>query len=444
MPPVQSPNDIRLNEQNELEAIIGNPPGWTLRWGLLVLLLGLALLAVIAWFVSYPDVVQARAVLTTERPPIRLAANQSAKISQLLVKNGQAVEAGEMLAVLENPASWVDVEQLDSFVDSLNRAANNDWLTVNPPENLQLGSLQATFSAFSQSLKDLQFFLKQDLNFLKISNLQRQMSEIQTLNRSLKKQVGTLAQEVNIARQKVERERPFADGQTITRLEFEETQAHLLRLERQLEALASDTLQNRLRLRQMEGQILDLQQVQSDNNNERELAFRSDLQRLTAEIDAWKQTWLLTAPVAGEVALTRAWSEQQFVKAGEEVLTIVPQAGAGRIVGKALLTSIGSGKVKVGMPVHLRLDDFPYTEFGTLDGKVERIAAVPVAVSPSGAGGGGGQGYEVEISVPENLTTSHGKTVPFRQEMQGTARIVTEKRSLLKRVMEKIWAAFEE
>jgi len=157
------------------------------------------------------------------------------------------------------------------------------------------------------------------------------------------------------------------------------------------------------------------------------LAFRGELTRLLADIEIWKKTLLVTAPISGEVALTRAWSEQQFVQQGGEMLTVVPLQGAGPVVAKALLPGAGAGKVTPGLPAHIRLEGYPYREFGTLNGTVSRIGPVPSA-----------SGYEIEIALPDSLLTTHDLVIPFRQEMQGTARIVTKKRSLLKRIFEKL------
>lgn len=425
-------SNIKLNERYDIEALIGSPPGWTLRWGLTAMLAVLVLMLGIAYFVSYPDIVEARAVLTTENPPIRLAAATSGKLAQLKVKNGQVVQLGDLLAVLENPAKLRDVQQLDTILQNMVGKEDAAYLDTQLPHMLQLGSLQASYASFSQKHKDLRYFLSQDINYLKISNLRKQMEVVGTLNKSLARQEKIMAEEMAIAQKNMERDSTLLAANSLSKLEFEKSKTDWLARRRELEALRSGTSQNNLRIREMEAQILDLQQLQSDGESQRLLDFRAEVQRLKGEIDAWKQTYLLLAPVSGEVALTKAWSEQQQVEAGTEVLTIVPMESAGRVIAKAQLTNNRSGKVKVNMPVNLRLDGYPYQEFGVLNGQVQRIAAVP-----------GEQGYELEISLPADLKTSYGQIIPFRQEMQGTARIVTEKRSLLARVMDRILAAFE-
>lgn len=425
-----NPSDIRLPEGHDLEVLIGHPPGWTMRWGMTALLLLVLLLLGISWFVRYPDVVQAPAVLTTQNPPIRLVAGESARLSELKIKNGQQVQAGDLLAVLDNPARTEDVLKLEFFLKKMDDNDRADLHAVTLPEQLRLGSLEESYTRFALGFRDLQYFLKQDINYLKISNLRKQIAELLKLNESLARQEKLLQEEAAYARKNTERDSILFSRNSLSRLEFEQSQLAYLQKRRELEAFRSNAAQNSLRIHQMESQILDLQQLQSDNKSERMLRFRSNLQQLQADIGTWKQTWMLSAPIPGEVALTQAWSEQQFVRTGEEILTIVPKENAGRIVARAMLPYAGSGKVSPGMAAQIRLQGYPYQEFGVLNGTVERIAAVP-----------GEQGYELEISVPENMLTSYEKLVPFRQEMQGTARIVTEKRRLLRRVFEKILAA---
>lgn len=430
--PIQNPSDIRLNEQADLDAIIGHPPGWTLRWGMTVLFGTVALLLLIGWLVRYPDIVEARTLLTTERPPIRLVAKASARLDELRVRNGQTVQAGEVLGILENPARTADVLQLESFLEKLDENDPGSYLAISPPEGLQLGNLEAAHARFAKSFAELKYFLQQDLNFLKISNLRQQITELERLNRSLGRQAGILGEEVALAYSGYRRDSILLSQNSLSRLEFEATQTEWLRKRRELENLTSGTVQNDLRIRQMEASILDLRQLRSDDESDRLLRFRSEIQQLQGEISEWKNTWLLTAPIAGEVALTSAWSEQQFVEAGTEVLTVVPTEGAGEVIGKALLTGPGIGKLTVGQPVHLRLDGFPYQEFGVLNGQLASIAQVPSS-----------NGYEANISLTNGMVTSHDRPIPLRQEMQGTARIVTEERSLLLRVLERIWGALE-
>ncbi|MDX1902915.1 MAG: hypothetical protein SFU27_02055, partial [Thermonemataceae bacterium] len=67
--------------------------------------------------------------------------------------------------------------------------------------------------------------------------------------------------------------------------------------------------------------------------------------------------------------------------------------------------------------------------YGMLKGVVKKIALAPQNES-----------YMVEIALSNGLTSTYNKNLVFRQEMSGTAEIITKKRRLLERILEAlIW-----
>jgi len=427
---IQDPEDIRLTEQHQIQAIMGNPPGWLLQWGITIFLMTTFCLLAISWFVRYPDIVPARVTLTTVNPPIRVVAEASGKLHQLLVEEAGEVAKGQLVAVLQNTAREEDVIQLKTFLASLEKLEEpKQFQKVRLPENLSLGSLQKSYSVFSQNFKDYLFFLKQRAPFQKIDALEEQIRQTIRLNQSLRRQQGNLEEELEIAHKNFQRyEKLFRNGAG-SEIEMEKAQTNYLQYKRRLEDIGKEIINNNISIEQMQVEIADLKQKRRDGHAEKQLNIREDIRRLSSEIGAWEKSFLVKAPISGTVSLAKIWSEQQFVKAGEEVMTIVPAEGSGKIIGKAILPLKGSGKVKEGMRVNIRLDGYPYQEFGALNGKVHSIADVP-----------NDKTYQLLIELPETLSTTYGRRIDFRQEMQGTGNIITEDRRILTRVFDKIWS----
>jgi len=116
------------------------------------------------------------------------------------------------------------------------------------------------------------------------------------------------------------------------------------------------------------------------------------------------------------------WSDNQNVETGETLFTILPTLQSSP-VGKALLPVQGSGKVKQGQRVNVRLNNFPYQEFGYLEGVVKNISNTPDSKSM----------YVVEIRFPKGLTTNYGKKLPITRQMEGSAEIITKDIRLIER-----------
>ena len=85
----------------------------------------------------------------------------------------------------------------------------------------------------------------------------------------------------------------------------------------------------------------------------------------------------------------------------------------------------GSGKVKIGQRVNVRLNNFPDQEFGYLIGRVESISNIP---TPEGF-------YVLEIVFPSGLTTNYDRLLPLTRQMAGSAEIITDDLRLIERFL---------
>jgi HlyD family secretion protein len=86
--------------------------------------------------------------------------------------------------------------------------------------------------------------------------------------------------------------------------------------------------------------------------------------------------------------------------------------------------------VKPGNQVNIQFDNFPHLQYGMVRGKVINISEVP-----------DNNVYTVEVELPDGLHTYYGTDIPFSQNMQGKAEILTDKKRMLERVLDPIKSA---
>ncbi len=152
-------------------------------------------------------------------------------------------------------------------------------------------------------------------------------------------------------------------------------------------------------------------------------------QSLTDYIQTWRKRYLLTAPYTGTLQYLRPVQSGEPAAAGEDLFMVIP--GNHSRIALVTLPAAGIGKIKPGQKVHLLLDNFPYNEFGFLEGSVIKRSAVPE--TPKG-GEGRPPAYKVYVKLPDRLVTSFSNTVTFSPEMTATARIITKDRNLAERL----------
>ena len=122
-----------------------------------------------------------------------------------------------------------------------------------------------------------------------------------------------------------------------------------------------------------------------------------------------------------------------MIQAGEEAFTIIPAKN--KVIGEAVIPSTGAGKIKSGQIVNVKLNDFPYDEYGMLTGKVESISQLSNTTEIQQRRV---NTYLVRIAFPYGLQTNFGKTLSLNFESKGTAEILTKPRRLIERLFDNL------
>ncbi|MFV0140784.1 HlyD family secretion protein [Empedobacter falsenii] len=137
----------------------------------------------------------------------------------------------------------------------------------------------------------------------------------------------------------------------------------------------------------------------------------------------WEQNYLFISSTNGKVSFQQYWAENQFVKAGDVIFTVFPN-DRNNLLGKLVVPTQNSGKIKTNQKVLIKLDNYPYQQYGIVEGKVKNIS-----LSPDAEGN-----YYVEVELPKGLKTSYNKDLDFDKELRGSAEIITEDLRLIERV----------
>lgn len=215
--------------------------------------------------------------------------------------------------------------------------------------------------------------------------------------------------------------------QLVSREALETRQSDYLEISNAEKRQASLIARTRVDLAELEREEVNVDLAYQERLQQARVALSNAFQELTSALQSWEHRYLLRAPVSGHMSWSRFWSSHQHVDAGEEVFTVIAEASQ-RVFARAALPMLNSGKVEPGQTVQVKLDSYPYTEYGMLTGTVDHIALAP-----------DGDYYDIIVSLPNPLTTTFHKTLPFRQEMQGTAEIITRERRLIERLYGSIW-----
>jgi len=420
-------NDPNIElRQEEIQEILGIIPPWVIRWGSLTLaLVFIGLIMGTIWF-KYPDRIASQLVLTSSNPPVVMNARQNGRIELLKIKDSSSVHKGQLLAVLESSARIADILEVDSMmVHFRDRLANPDSIgsLVFPPREYQLGEWQGSLAAFIKARKDISDFKMQGSNEARIRSLKKQKQDYTLLYDRQYRQRLIKAEEMEIQEKQYQRLVALRDSNAISNKEFETGASVYLAAKYGLESARSTLSQTQIQIDQLEHEIISIEKDYLEVRDQKTNLLTQAFDQLAGTVSNWKLNYAFISPIEGTVTFTRIWSQNQYVKQGDLVLTII-SGETGPVLGKVLLPLRGAGKVKEGQKVIVRIDKYPYMEYGSLQGRVESISMVSDQ-----------DFYSVEVSFPEGLKTTYERELVFNQGMTGQAEIITEQLSLLVRIV---------
>ncbi|MEZ4950028.1 MAG: HlyD family efflux transporter periplasmic adaptor subunit [Saprospiraceae bacterium] len=400
------------------------PPGWILHHGISLVAFFIIILVILSSIIKYPDKVIAEAIITSAQPPLRLNAPKDGKLVHIQAQLADTVTSGSLLAIFEHEGSWSQINQLDSLLND--KKTTDLILNQSIPTFQDLGSLSSTYANFKKAVNDFRHEVEKDFTSLKILNLKNQIENLQSINKGLKRQAEWRKKTLSITQTQVSRDSNLFIEGSVSAIDYENSKKEMFNLMESMENLSASILQNNLTITQLEGQILESSQWKSDQIKELEGKLEVRLKELKGELEAWKNQHLITAPYMGIVEISNSIKPYQYFEKGQPILTLLPVDDSKESKGLATIPFKQSGKVGKDA-IHLKLDGYLYKEFGYIKTHISDIAAV------SNEGG-----YQASFNLPAPLITTYGMEIPFKQEMRGTAEIITKKKQSLKGCLNKL------
>lgn len=418
--------EIKSDDVNE---ILSRAPGWTVRWGNTLILAIVSLFIIGSALFRYPDKLSAPITVTSENLPAQLMAKTTGRVQELFKSDGNVVSKGDVIAMIENSASFTDYIELSDALDSLlgNGFLAENLIVEDLPVNLQLGDMQDAYNQFLGRAREYGNFIRLDYHSKKSMLIKRELEAQRSMIRQYSRQIAISSEQADIASRRFSRDSLLYVQKVISQSDFESSKASKLSARQDYEGARKNLEDLRLTALQSEQTLLDLELDKDKQKSNLLSGLSGDMDLLKASLRKWEQDYLLISPLDGKLSFTRFWQKNQNVTEGDIVFTVVPGKEA-NIKGKIFLPLEGAGKVRIGQKVNIKFDNFPYMEFGMVEVKVLRVSSVPALVDNK-------QVYVVDVLLPQKLVTNYGRELPFSEEMRGVAEIITEELSILQRIV---------
>lgn len=416
------------NRSEEVQEILGTPPPWLLRYGTVLIFSAFVVFAWLSFWVEYPDMVVDPIRITFKDPPVRFRAQEGNYIESVLVGDNQPVKANQVLLVFRNTANFNHVLYLSDQMKNLPNELDTTLARFSLDTTLILGELQTDLYYFFEKQSDYRLARMGQFKSGETQNLQRQITSLETALAGRRASWKNTAERIDQASIELKkREMEYKVGK-ISISDLSRYRSDLALLEEERDALEAAIRERQFAIGSLKGQITSVRQGGEENRTATSAALVDSYLKLKLRLNAFMKKYFLMAPYDGAVQIIgRNISGGQFVDEGDELLVVMP-TGERQLIGEMQIPFEKSGAVRTGQRVVIRINGFPYPEYGSIIGQVSWKSKVTRTVDRNIV-------VPVEVKLPQPLVTNTNRPIVSEEELSGEARIITRERRFIERVI---------
>lgn len=413
------------NHSQELKDIIEQPQSKNSIFVYCFLFLFILLLIFLGFTIKSPDMIIADAKISSSNPPIVLKSKSVGRIHIIADSIPISAKAYQYLAIINNAANYSDVQKLKNALEL-------GWPVYAEgkyPDDtvMQIGELSSCyFSLKNAALKYRQLIDKKNIYHQKeVLYLQRLEYDTKVLLR-IKQSLANSISQLEIKEKQYKQDSILFTQNAITKKQFQESRLDILNSQKYLIIGQEEVLSKEQSIEENRQQIEILRSEYTEILENTKLEMETQHKKLLAQIREWEDKYVFMSASSCIVEWANILSEGDYVEIGEPVFNCVSPDNTPYAI--AVLPGEKSGKVKVGQSVNIKLEAFPFSEYGTLTGYVDRISLNSIDRS-----------YLIYISLPKGLISSTGEELSFAETIYGQAEIITEKRRLITRIYHHVY-----
>ena len=359
---------------------------------------------------SYARKVTVIGILVPDQGMIRATSQAPGTLQTVLVKEGDTVERGQRIAVID-------------LAIEITGGNTGDVVARGLESEAAAGKARAQAALARLTVELEQSTIRLDKSRIELVQVQKQR-ELQE-------------RRLRIAQDELARGEQIAAKGFLARREVETRRSASLLAEQELAA-------QRRQVAAIEKDIADIQARLASIPLEMEQA-RAEARTAAASIQArtvdaeQRRTQFVVAPVAGRVAALPV-SMGQTIVSGATIAIVIPQGS--RLEAELLAPSRSIGFMRSGQEVQLSLQAFPYQRFGTVPGVIRTVSTTVLAPNEVIIQGLNIQEpvYRIRVTMSREMMMAYGDRIPMQPGMLVSADIVFDRRSLLEWLFDPIYA----
>jgi len=353
-----------------------------------------------------------------------IQATEAATVTELLVRSGQQVKKGQLLARLDNPQSRQIQAETEALQARSSRLASEGLGTSSEG----LAGEEATLSAVRRQA------LGSRVDALRASAEQRrrEMAEAQSTASSLRSSLA-------LAQQRVQMLEPLAAKNIVPQTELLDARREVVDLQGRIAGANEQAGRAAAAIREAQSQASEanfqFRQQALDERSQVQQKISVNEQSMGGQGPLGRRE--LRSPVDGVVNDVKATTIGGFVQAGEKVMEVVPLGE--KLLVETRVKPSDIAFIKVGDKALVKVTAYDFSTYGGLDGRVVQVSADSiydeVEKQPY---------FTVIVETNRSYLESGARRLPITPGMMTDTQIITGRKSVLSYLLKPVMKARNE
>lgn len=423
----------KIKKTEEIDQIVNRMPK---KFGIhitIIVMLTIMLTLLFGFLISYPDVQTGVVSINTETPAIKIVSPNSGKII-LTKRNQEYIPKHSIIAYIENSANLNDIIMIKKILENIDINDKTALLKLPAlPNKVYLGIINNKYYAFLNALMQFKNYHVNNTYDHQLNTYTQLLNEQNNILNTSKERALLSGKSILVMNKFAKRDSILLHKKVISLAEFEKNEINYLNATYGDVSNKNEIAQVLLEIFRTKNAITEIQIKKDEIEKSILLNLNSSFHEFSIALKEFEDNYFFISPQDGILQYLNFWNDNYFVKAGESVFSIVPSNN--KIIAQILLPNTGAGKVLKGQDVIIKLDNYPYNEYGSIRGVVTAISLVTKTQETTG---GNIENYLILVELPDRLKTNYGEQLQFKYELKGTAEIITKDRMLIERIFDNI------
>lgn len=414
------PSDVVNDDWSSItkELVDTTPQIWTR--GLLYFLIVFVAIA-LPWVLlaKVDETGSARGRIEPKGKTLKLDTPVSGTVATVKVKEGQTVQAGQTLFELKSEVSRTELQQAQARLEGqLNRMA-------------QLSAVQSQLKVAVRA-QQLQSQAQEAEQIALLNQTQQQLGQNQRVY-ALEKD------RLKLSQNNVQRHRQLQQEGIVSKSRLEEAESAMLERQQMLGQAQSEIQETTVELEKQRsayervrqtGELAVLESQRQLKEMQSQIAdMRSEIVQTRKQIQSLEfqlRQRIIRTPIDGTIFQLSLDNAGVVLQAGQRVTQIAPKGMTPTF--SAQMPSQESGFLRVGMPVKLKFDAYPFQDYGVVSGRLRKISPDSKVTKTAE---GNAEVFELDIALDKSYIQTPNKRIALTPGQTGTAEVIVRQRRII-------------